>query len=118
MTDPLIAQLIGDVRTFGILTCEHRLIEAGVVPSDLVAHIHSWMLQMIEKHHLSISPPESSVHRNGGNNPGWGQSGVWGCKSFTLRDKNGQRNYAYSETSAVEAMLRYLLIMHYMGAKV
>ena len=33
---------------------------------------------LIEKHQIGISTPSNQVHRNGGPNAGWGNSGFWG----------------------------------------
>jgi hypothetical protein len=57
---------------------------------------------LIDKHHMVISPPESRVHRNGGPNAGWGQSGLWRCSAW----KHGieKRPYHHSETSALDVL--------------
>ena len=92
--------------------CLDRLVYERIVVGAHPAMACSYMIQ---KHHLSISPPESRVHRYGGPNAGWGQSGVWTCTSWKLRDKDGERGVAHGDT-AEEALLRFLLIMYIRGA--
>lgn len=37
---------------------------------------------LIERVGIQISPPQSPVHRYGGNSPGWGESGMWAATIF------------------------------------
>lgn len=38
---------------------------------------------LIDKHQIGISTPRNMVHRNGGPNAGWGDSGFWGGTAWT-----------------------------------
>lgn len=64
---------------------------------------------LIERYGISISPPQSRVHRNGGNRPGWGESGLWGCTSWLMRKADGERCAAYHATSPLVAAMRLIV---------
>lgn len=54
---------------------------------------------------IGISPPTSRVHRNGGPNSGWGESGVWTATTWH-KGANGRRSIAWHETSPLIAAMR------------
>ncbi len=71
----------------------------------------NWILggQLIAEHHISLSPPEAKVHRNGGPKSGWGDSGFWTCTSWKLRKADGHRGWSYHETDPLIAAMRLIV---------
>lgn len=64
---------------------------------------------LIERYNICLSPPQSRVHRIGGRQPGWGESGMWTCTSWTLRNAAGERGIAYDETRPLVAAMRLIV---------
>lgn len=60
---------------------------------------------IIDRENIGISPPTSRVHRNGGNSPGWGPSGVWTATTWHA-GVNGKRAIAWHETEPLVAAMR------------
>jgi len=60
---------------------------------------------IIEREQIGISPPGSRVHRNGGNQPGWGRSGTWSACTWHA-GVDGKRSVAWHETSPLVAAMR------------
>ncbi len=60
---------------------------------------------LIDKYQLTLSPPTSPVHRNGGPHSGWGRSGVWNACTWE-KGFDGRRAVAHHETSALVAAMR------------
>lgn len=96
----VIRNLIGEVLI-------ERAIGQG---EDWAPHVH-WSQggPIIEREHISISPPESLVHRNGGPNAGWGEVGMWTASSWKLRKADGGRSIADHYTSPLIAAMRLLV---------
>jgi hypothetical protein len=67
---------------------------------------------LIERYQIHLSGPDSSVHRNGGSNPGWGPSGMWTTTSWKLRDSEGRRGLGYHDTSQLVAAMRLIVLCH------
>jgi hypothetical protein len=65
---------------------------------------------LIERFDISLSSPGSRVHRHGGLNPGWGESGVWGATSWRMKDSSGKRRASHHETSALTAAMRLIVM--------
>ena len=65
--------------------------------------------RLIERYNISLGPPQSRVHRNGGRQPGWGESGMWTCTSWTMRKADGSRSLGYHETSPLIAAMRLIV---------
>lgn len=65
--------------------------------------------RLIERYNISLSPPQSRVHRNGGRQPGWGESGMWGCTSWTMLKEEGERCVAYDNTRPLVAAMRLIV---------
>lgn len=65
--------------------------------------------RLIERYNISLGPPQSPVHRNGGRQPGWGQSGMWSSTSWTLRKADGGRGIAFHETLPLVAAMRLIV---------
>lgn len=61
---------------------------------------------LIERFSIHLNGPESRVHRNGGPNAGWGQSGHWTCTSWKIRKADGHRAHGWHETSPLVAAMR------------
>lgn len=70
---------------------------------------------LITSHNIMLSPPTSRVHRNGGNSPGWGQSGLWGATTFHAGEHG--RAFGHHETEPLIAAMR-CLVMFYCGKEV
>lgn len=64
---------------------------------------------LIDKYQIHLGGPESRVHRNGGPNAGWGQSGMWTCTSWVLRDADGRRGLGYHEKRPLIAAMRLVV---------
>lgn len=64
---------------------------------------------LIERFAIHLSGPESRVHRNGGPNAGWGESGAWTCTSWKLRKADGHRVLGFHETSPLIAAMRMIV---------
>ena len=60
---------------------------------------------IIHREQIGISPPGSRVHRNGGNSPGWGPSGIWTATTWHA-GVNGRRAIAWHETDPLVAAMR------------
>jgi hypothetical protein len=60
---------------------------------------------IIQRNNISISPPTSRVHRLGGPNAGWGESGVWMATTWH-RGTNGKRASAWDDQSPLVAAMR------------
>ncbi|MDR0226713.1 MAG: DUF2591 domain-containing protein [Burkholderiaceae bacterium] len=60
---------------------------------------------IIYREQIGISPPGSRVHRNGGNSPGWGPSGIWTATTWHA-GVNGRRAIAWHETDPLVAAMR------------
>lgn len=60
---------------------------------------------IIGRENIGISPPTSRVHRNGGPNSGWGESGVWTAATWH-KGANGRRSIAWHETEPLIAAMR------------
>lgn len=54
---------------------------------------------------ISLSSPDAQVRRSGGNNPGWGPSGVW-TASTGRAGKDGNRAISWHETEPLIAAMR------------
>jgi Protein of unknown function (DUF2591) len=65
--------------------------------------------RLIERYNISLSPPQSRVRRNGGRQPGWGESGMWGSTSWTMRNADGERCVAYDDTRPLVAAMRLIV---------
>lgn len=65
--------------------------------------------RLIERYGISLSPPQSPVHRNGGRQPGWGESGVWSCTSWIMRKADGSRGVAFDATRPLVAAMRLIV---------
>ncbi|OZB82630.1 MAG: hypothetical protein B7X28_03320 [Halothiobacillus sp. 13-55-253] len=61
---------------------------------------------LIDRFAIHLSGPEARVHRNGGPNAGWGQSGAWTCTSWRLRKADGHRAMGWHQTSPLAAAMR------------
>lgn len=61
---------------------------------------------IIDRERISLTPPEAYVHRHGGPNAGWGESGMWTSTSWKLRTADGRRSLGYHETSPLIAAMR------------
>lgn len=64
---------------------------------------------LIQEYAISLAPPEEAVHRHGGPNAGWGESGMWTSTSWRLRKADGGRSLGYHETSPLIAAMRLLV---------
>lgn len=64
---------------------------------------------LIDRFQIHLSGPESRVHRNGGPKSGWGESGMWTCTSWKLRNAEGRRGLGYHETSMLTAAMRLIV---------
>lgn len=71
---------------------------------------------LLERFQIHLSGPESSVHRNGGPNAGWGPRGRWCATSWKLRGADGQRGMGFHETSQLVAAMRLLVHCNPAGA--
>lgn len=60
---------------------------------------------IIQRENIMVDPPTSRVHRHGGPNAGWGQSGVWGATMWQ-NGVSGSRPVSWHETSALIAAMR------------
>jgi len=78
----------------------------GVEPGAAYSTDWSHGGPLIERFSIHLAGPESRVHRNGGPNSGWGQSGLWTCTSWKLRKADGHRALGYHETSPLIAAMR------------
>lgn len=67
---------------------------------------------LIDRFQIHLSGPESRVHRNGGPNAGWGQSGMWTATSWKLRNAEGRRGLGYHDTSMLIAAMRLIVWCH------
>lgn len=96
----VIRNLVGDV-----------LIERAIGRAEDWAPHLNWSQggAFIGRDHIMLTPPEQTVHRNGGPNAGMGQSGVWGATSWKLRAADGRRRAAWHDTSALGAAMRLLV---------
>lgn len=81
----------------------------GVPPGD--PYSTSWHHggPLIQHYNISLSPPQSRVHRNGGRQPGWGESGMWTCTSWTLRNAAGKRCLSYDKHRPLVAAMRLIV---------
>lgn len=61
---------------------------------------------LIERFSIHLGGPESRVHRNGGPNAGWGQSGAWTCTSWKIRKSDGHRAIGWHPTLPLVAAMR------------
>ena len=61
---------------------------------------------LIDRFAIHLSGPEARVHRNGGPNAGWGQSGAWTCTSWQIRKADGHRAIGWHPTSPLAAAMR------------
>src|SRR5574337_396932 len=61
---------------------------------------------LIERFSIKLGGPESRVHRNGGPNAGWGQSGSWTCTSWKIRKSDGHRAIGWHPTLPLVAAMR------------
>jgi hypothetical protein len=64
---------------------------------------------IIEREQIHLSPPTDRVHRNGGPNAGWGESGVWMATTWR-KGASGRRPCAWDEKSPLVAAMRCYVI--------
>jgi len=64
---------------------------------------------LIEHEKIHLSPPDARVHRHGGPNAGWGESGVWTATTWH-KGANGRRSVAWDEKSPLIAAMRCYVI--------
>ena len=78
----------------------------------------SWEIAgpIIEREQIGIGSPGSRVHRNGGQNAGWGASGHWTATTW-VAGVNGRRSIAFHETSPLVAAMR-CYVQHKLGDSV
>lgn len=69
---------------------------------------------LIERFGISIEPPSSPVHRNGGPNSGWGEAGLWTASTYRPRKGDGHRPFAYGDTP-LQAAMRCVVDLHSAG---
>lgn len=67
---------------------------------------------IIERENIQLGPPTNRVHRNGGPNSGWGESGVWSACTWH-NGANGRRSIAHHETSPLIAAMRCYVASKY-----
>lgn len=60
---------------------------------------------IVERENIGLLPPTHRVHRNGGNSPGWGPSGIWSATTWHA-GVNGKRSVAWHETDPLIAAMR------------
>lgn len=60
---------------------------------------------IIQRENIGVSPPTSRVHRNGGNSPGWGPSGIWTATTWHA-GVDGRRSIAWHDTEPLVAAMR------------
>lgn len=60
---------------------------------------------IIKRENISLSPPTSVIHANGGNNPGWRPSGFWQACTWH-QGVSGKRAFAWHETEPLIAAMR------------
>lgn len=60
---------------------------------------------IIKRENISLSPPTSVIHVNGGNNPGWRPSGYWQACTWHP-GVSGKRAFAWHETEPLIAAMR------------
>lgn len=68
---------------------------------------------LIFENNISLSPPTSLIHRNGGPSAGWGESGFWTASTWT-KGVTGKRAFAYHESLPLVAAMR-CLVRHKLG---
>lgn len=80
---------------------------AGTIPASAYRPSTDWAQggPIIRRENIQIGPPTSRVHRNGGSNGGWGQSGIWSACTWH-QGANGRRSIAHDETSPLVAAMR------------
>lgn len=74
----------------------------------------AWPLILAEQ--MSIGSPQSTVHRNGGPNHGWGPSGYWSATTW-VPGANGRRTIAFHETEPLIAAMQ-CYVQHKLGTEV
>ena len=81
-----------------------RPVPAQAVLEPLTDEQRAWarLGPLIEKHQIGISTPSNKVHRNGGPNAGWGNSGFWGGTAWMHGLE--RRPIAHGKSSALEAI--------------
>ena len=84
----------------------------GVEPGAAYSSDWSHGGPLIERFDVSLSGPGSRVHRNGGPHSGWGESGLWSATSWRMRKRDGRRDVAFHETSALLAAMRLIVACH------
>lgn len=60
---------------------------------------------IIQRENIGLIPPTSRVHRNGGNSPGWGPSGIWSATTWHA-GVSGKRAHEWHETEPLTAAMR------------
>lgn len=60
---------------------------------------------IIERENIQLGPPTQRVHRSGGPNAGWGESGIWSACTWH-NGANGRRPIAHDENSPLIAAMR------------
>lgn len=64
---------------------------------------------LIDRFGVQICPPESAVHRNGGPNAGWGESGYW---SATIFRKGEHRRRVFFVGEPLVLAMRAVVAFH------
>ena len=83
----------------------------GTIPAQAYQPSHDWAQAgpIIEREKIHLSPPDARVHRNGGSNAGWGESGVWMATTWH-KGASGRRACGWDETSPLVAAMRCYVI--------
>lgn len=71
---------------------------------------------IIERENISLSPPTSSIHRNGGPKAGWGPSGRWTASTWHA-GVSGKRSIASDKDSPLVVAMR-CYVASKMGAEI
>jgi len=89
---------------------EYNIAAAKKFLAEKIDYMDSlkWLWEFVESNKLSVTSPLSPVHRHGGNSPGWGTSGQWGCCSW--QHPNGKRHFGFGDTME-EAIIRCAVSM-------
>ncbi len=67
---------------------------------------------LIQKYGISLAPPESAVHVNGGPNSGWREAGDWSATIFR-RPRVYQRRVFHHDTEPLTVAMRALVCFVY-----
>ena len=67
---------------------------------------------LVDEVDMTISAPQSPVHRNGGRMPGWGPRGDWGACTW-VNGKDGRRSFVHASNPCDAIGQCY--VMHKLG---